>query len=152
MTAVSATTPGKSKPITGVSLFEVKIGTLEALGLFHQCSGLELEVEIFRYEEGGNNHFAHHLPGRVHYRNLVLSRGMTAEKALHDWFWKTREKADPKEITLTLLRHANERVRTWTFENAYPVRWTGPALDANGVAVAMETLEIAHSGMREAGG
>jgi phage tail-like protein len=149
MTSVTAPSPGNSKPITGITQFEIKIGTMEALGLFHECSGLELEVEVFEYAEGGNNHVTHHLPGRVRYRNLVLSRGMTDEKALHDWFWKARDKVEPKEVTLTLKRHDDQTVRTWTFENAYPVRWTGPTLDANGVAVATETLEIAHSGMRE---
>jgi phage tail-like protein len=36
----------------------------------------------------------------------------------------------------------------WNFDNAYPVKWSGPALNATGDAVAVETLELAHEGMR----
>jgi phage tail-like protein len=32
--------------------------------------------------------------------------------------------------------------------NAYPVKWTGPNLNANSNAIASETLEIVHNGLR----
>jgi phage tail-like protein len=34
----------------------------------------------------------------------------------------------------------------WSFQNAYPVKWVGPELKADGSAVAIETIELAHNG------
>ena len=37
-------------------------------------------------------------------------------------------------------------MRSWAFTDAFPVKWTGPALNAGSNDVATETLEIAHHG------
>jgi len=39
-------------------------------------------------------------------------------------------------------------VRTWALENAKPVRWTGPKLAASSRDLAVEELEVCHSGFR----
>ena len=66
------------------------------------CNGLSMEFDVFEWAEGGNNEFTHHLPGRVRYPYLQLSAGMTDDKAMQEWFWKTREKAELKEVTVEL--------------------------------------------------
>jgi phage tail-like protein len=49
---------------------------------------------------------------------------------------------------MVLRRDAKgEEVRRWTFDGAYPIKWTGPSLNANENTVAIETLELAHEGM-----
>jgi phage tail-like protein len=50
-------------------------------------------------------------------------------------------------VTLTLLDHASNPVRAWSFADAFPVRWAGPTLSANVGAIAAEELELAHGGM-----
>ncbi len=74
--------PPTGKPQTlAVTFFTVAIpGVTDALGLFYDCSGLEMSVDVLEYREGGNNDFVHHLPGRVQYPNLVLSRGVTNDE------------------------------------------------------------------------
>ena len=128
--------------------FVVKIPDVDPIGYFSHCSGLELRFDVYEYREGGNNDFVHRLPGGVHYPNLELSRGLTDEEALLKWLWSTHSEADRKEVTLTLK--GGDVDRTWTFSDAFPVRWSGPALESNGSSVATETLEIAHSGMKMA--
>lgn len=123
------------------------IPDIDTLGYFDHCAGLEMSVEVFEYREGGNNDFVHHLPGCVVYPNLVLSRGITNADALLKWFQATQAKADLKEITITLIGNDSTN-RSWTFADAFPIRWTGPVLDANNHGVATETLEIAHSGLK----
>jgi phage tail-like protein len=39
-----------------------------------------------------------------------------------------------------------EEVASWNLTGVYPSKWTGPSLDANGKAVATETLELVHNG------
>lgn len=88
----------------------------------------------------------HRLPGPVTYPNLVLSRGLTNEEALLKWFWATQTQAELKEVTLTLGDASASR--SWAFAEAFPVRWTGPQIGADGRTVATETLEIAHTGLK----
>jgi phage tail-like protein len=125
--------------------FELKIPDIDTIGFFMHCSGLEASFDVYEYREGGNNDFVHRLPGALHYPNLVLSRGLTNEEALLKWFWATQTNAQRKQITLTLT-YANAQ-RTWSFGDAFPVRWTGPQMDAGATDLATETLEIAHSGL-----
>ena len=41
-----------------------------------------------------------------------------------------------------------EVIMRWDFVEAYPVKWVGPQFQASGNAVAIETLELAHRGMK----
>jgi phage tail-like protein len=121
------------------------------MGVFRSLSGLEVNFEMLEYSEGGNNDSVHHLPGRVHYPNLVLAWGMTSDQLLTEWFFRTHIKAEPQEVILTL--HAQKGditrdVRKFIFADAYPVRWSGPTLAADTSDLWNETLEIAHSGLR----
>jgi phage tail-like protein len=127
-------------------LFIVKIPDVDTIGYFSHCSGLELSFDVFEYQEGGNNDFVHRLPGTLRYPNLVLSRGLTEQEALIKWFMATRTQAERKEVTLTLQTGSAQRV--WTFADAFPVKWTGPTLDAETGDIATETLEIAHTGLK----
>jgi len=138
-------TPPLPQPLT-VHKFVLKIPDIDTIGFFLHCSGLELSFDVYEYHEGGNNDFVHRLPGGLHYPNLVLSRGLTKEDALLKWFWATHTQAERKEISLTLQNGADER--TWTFADAFPVRWTGPQIDIDGSSIATEMLEIAHSGLK----
>jgi phage tail-like protein len=39
-------------------------------------------------------------------------------------------------------------VRTWSFADAFPIKWAGPNLNASSNQVATETLEIVHGGLQ----
>ena len=129
--------------------FTLKIPGIDEVGVFMQCSGLQIEFDVYEYHEGGNNDFVHRLPGAARYPNLILSRGLTNEEALLKWFWATLTQADRKEVTIT-LSYGKSKPRSWTFTDAFPVKWSGPQMDANATDVAIETLEIAHSGLKMA--
>jgi phage tail-like protein len=135
-------------PITPISIFVVKVPDIDTIGMFTRCSGLELQVDVLEYAEGGNNEFVHQLPGRITYPKLVLARGLTNEDAVFKWFYATRTKAERKEVTITFQSHTQQPIRTFTFADAFPVRWTGPVSEAGTSTVAMETLEIAHGGLK----
>ncbi len=117
------------------------------LGTFAAVRGLEAQVEILEYREGGINDVVHRLPGPLTYPNLVLSGGLTS-RAVEEWFSQTRLGAARHTMTLTFLDMAGNGIRAWSFADAYPVRWTGPVLSAGDGAVAGEELEVAHGGMQ----
>jgi phage tail-like protein len=137
-----------AKAPTPVSLFVVKVPDIDTIGLFTQCSGLEIKVDVLEYAEGGNNEFVHQLPGQVSYPNLVLERGLTNNDAVLKWFNATRTQPQLKEVTITFQTHTQQPVRTFTFADAFPVRWSGPTSQAGASTIALEMLEIAHSGLK----
>jgi phage tail-like protein len=122
------------------------------LGVFKGLTGLEINFDVLEYREGGNNDFVHRLPGRMSYPNLTLSWGLVNDEALLKWFMQTHSKALSQEITLTLTsaKGDNTNIRKFTFTDAFPVRWSGPQLQADYADPETwgETLEIAHSGLK----
>jgi phage tail-like protein len=130
--------------------FHVKIGS-ESIGMFSECSGLGVEYDVFPWEEGGLNDFVHKLRGRAKHPNLVLKRGVTREDALMKWFFECKEKTKRQDVTLKLVGPDGKAVRTWSFANAFPAKWTGPTFNAGSNAIATETLEIVHEGFAPAG-
>src|SRR5688572_20416840 len=59
------------------------------IGEFTEVEGLQIEIEVESYEEGGTNGFVHKFPGRMKWPNLVLKRGITRSDALLDWMNKS---------------------------------------------------------------
>lgn len=147
MAEVNNSKVGQLKVPFGLSTFEVVVPGIDSLGVFRQCHGLEMTFEVYTYREGGNNELVHQFPSRANYPNLVLERGLTDEDALIRWLWQTRTKAERKEVTITLHDWGQKTKRSWSFADAFPVRWTGPTLSAESNDLATESLEIAHSGL-----
>jgi phage tail-like protein len=144
-----AVTKGSPHPDPVAELrFKVELQPDLSIGRFTECTGLSVEVETKEYMEGGSNDFVHKLPTRVKYPNIVLKRGITHEEALLKWFFESRFTPKRRDMTISLLGPGTKLVRTWVFMNAYPVKWTGPNLNANSNTVASESLEIVHNGLR----
>jgi len=132
---------------TGV-FFKIDIGSVNGrtVGTFRECHGLEVEWEVLEYAEGGENGFVHRLRGRALHPNLVLTRGITDESTLLDWFFACRDKTERHDLTVSLCDVTGAVVRSWSFAGAWPVKWQGPTLDAAGRSIATEQIEIAHQG------
>jgi phage tail-like protein len=147
--SMRAVTKGSTSPDPVAELrFIVELQPDLSIGRFRECTGLSVEVETKDYMEGGSNEFVHKLPTRVKYPNIVLKRGVTHEEALLKWFLDSRSIPQRRDMTITLLGPGTKPVRTWAFLNAYPVKWTGPNLNASSNQIAVETLEVVHNGMR----
>jgi phage tail-like protein len=94
------------------------------------------------------NDRVHKLPTRMKYPNLVLKRGVTYEDALLKWLWSTQRKTERINVTVSLIGPDGKAVRSWVFNEAFPIKWTGPNMNAGSNAVATETLEIVHAGLQ----
>jgi len=117
---------------------------------FKECSGLRLERSVEPLEEGGVNDRVHQLPGRNKYSNIVLKYGVMQTDELWKWYQEGLLDGKVKRINFTiLLRNVKgEVVKRWSVEDAFPVKWEGPSLNVEGNQVAVETLEIAHHGLK----
>jgi phage tail-like protein len=147
--ATRTTGPGGTRedPYVGM-FFQVEAGA--TIGFFTEVSGLAMEYEVEEYKEGGVNDFVHKLRGRAKFPNLVLKRGITSNEEFTKWFAACREQIERRELTLTMLDRTLKPVRTWSFVGAFPVKWTGPDFKAHPDGAAIETIEIAHQGLKAA--
>lgn len=131
---------------------------LLAQGAFSDCSGLEIEMEVADYLEGGRNNGVVRRVGRAKYAPLVLKRGMfygasggSADTAL--WHWMQRilngERPVPRYDGVIQVMSPDNTVRaTWMFDRGLPAKIKGPELNAKSGEVAIEELTIAHEGLR----
>jgi phage tail-like protein len=147
------TPAGRHSEKLGENRFVVKIEPDVLIGEFRECTGLAIEREILEYAEAGNNDFVYKLPGRMKFPLLVLKRGITDQDELLNWFWDSRsipDSGDLATVIVILVDTTGDKARLWAFENAYPVKWAGPNLNAGSDSAASETLEIAHGGFASA--
>lgn len=121
------------------------------VGGFSEVSGLQVETETQDYREGGRNGYVHKLPGPVRYsQNLVLKRGLTDVDTL--WAWQkdvAKGKIERRNGTIYLLNRQGIPTMWWDFLEAYPVKWSGPQFRADANAVAFETVELVHRGLKK---
>jgi phage tail-like protein len=111
-------------------------------------SGLEMNTEFEEYKEGGVNTFAHKLPTITKYQNLVLKRGMTDSDTLYNWEKEVAQGIiNRKSVSVVLLDSLRREVRKWTFQYAFPIKWSSGNLNSTGSSIEVETLELAHQGL-----
>ena len=127
------------------------------IGRFSEISGLQVDIDVFEYAEGGEHGFVHKLPGRLTWPNLVLKRGVTEDDNLLKWLQKSagdgmvkrKGKVERTSAAITLVGANGKRLRSWVVDDAMPVRWTGPNFASEATdELAEEELEIAHHGFR----
>ncbi len=133
--------------------FHVEIGEIKEAA-FSECSGLEIATDVFEYQEGGLNEYSHKLPGRTKLSNVTLKRGFATSNELYNWYLEMEQdllqgkNITRKQVTITLYSTSEPKeLMSWTLNDAFPVKWVGPAFKAGEAAVAIETIEFAHHGI-----
>ena len=122
--------------------FVVKIDGINH-AVFTECTLPNIEWEVEEVKEGGLNSYVHQLPGRRKASKITLKNGVGTGSLLA-WYKQTMAQTyERRPVTITLLDVAHQRVMDWNIKDAYPVKWTGPQLKADGNTVAVETLELA---------
>jgi len=132
--------------------FSVELkGVTEAL--FTECSGLQVEIEVQEWQEGGLNNLVHRLPGRVKTApNVVLKRGLASDD-LWNWFEQTaRGEIQRHNLSVILIGFDDMPQVRWDVQGALPVKWVGPTFKSDTGAVAFETIELMHQGFERVKG
>jgi len=129
--------------------FLVEIEGIISAG-FTRVKGLSREVKYESYREGGVVEYEHKLITQVSYPVVILERGL----ALPDlWMWALATadgEVRRRTIRIRLQNELNIPTWAWQIEHALPVKWTASDLDAQASPVVMESLELAHHGLRKA--
>ncbi len=115
---------------------------------FQEVSGLTAELGVEEVAEGGENRFAHRLPTRAKYSNLVLKRGLMTDSALIDWCKSAISgfTFKPTTVNVTLLNENHKPVGgAFSFVRAWPVKWSVSDFKAQENGIVVETLELAYN-------
>jgi phage tail-like protein len=132
-------------------------GTPLGDGAFQECSGLEVEMDVQEYLEGGRNDGVIKRVGRAKYSPIVLKRGMFYGKggAVNSdlWRWLQGVVSGQRPVArydgiIQVMSSGDDVVATWVFDHGLPMKIRGPELNAKTGEVAIEELHIAHEGLR----
>ena len=119
-------------PLLRVSHFQVLIGDRE-LG-FSQVGPLTSETDLNAPPDRAAHRF----------QTVVLRRALTGSTELYRWRRLIIDgKDDRRDVTISqLATPGGAVVSSWRLVQAWPCRWSGPALDALSGSIACEEIEL----------
>lgn len=117
---------------------------------FTEVSGISAQLTTEEIIEGGENRYKHRLPLQMSYTPLVLKRGViTGTSPLLIWIKNVltfgfTKPIELRDIDVNLLDDKNNKLITWTFEGAYPIKFDLSGLKADSNQLAIETIELSY--------
>ncbi len=133
------------------------------VGGFSEVSGLDAEMEVETYHQGGDNATLRKFFKGPRYANITLKRGVTFNGDLWDWHRSVVEaphapvrkngiivlldRNGPTDTGLGIPGLDRTPVAAWMFRRALPERVQGPQLNAKGKELAIESIEMTHEGL-----
>lgn len=130
--------------------FKVQIDGITKAG-FREVSGLDAGTDSVDYRDGDDPTNIRKLAGLQKFSNITLKRGITSDQDI--WKWRLaimdgKIKDNRKNGQIILLDDEGKEAAEWTFTDGWPTKWTGPSFNATANEVAIDTLEIAHEGLK----
>lgn len=118
---------------------------------FTEVTGLDVETEVIEYREGSSPEFHKvKMPGMQKFSNITLKRGtFKGDNSFREWYDTIAlNKVIRRDVTISLLNEAHEPTVVWKVLNAWPIKIQSTDLKADGNEVAIETMELAHEGLK----
>lgn len=148
---------GHIRPVGLALRFKVVMDDLYDLGLWKSCKGLSVTFKSTPLYEGGTYDYpSAMLAEELEYSPVTLQRAICLpdtkkvqewlSSRAADWFGDKSFDYTGSTAVITLLGPDLTEVFSWSLRNVYPAKWSGPDLDADSNAVAMESLELKHRG------
>jgi phage tail-like protein len=120
-----------------------------ARAAFHEASGFDSTIDVIEHREGGQNTTTYKVPGLTKHGNITLKWGLTDDKSLDDWHQQAVDgDIVRKNGSIVVLNRKGEEVARWNFMRAWPTKYTLPNFNAEGNDIAIQTLELAHEGLK----
>jgi phage tail-like protein len=113
---------------------------------FQEVSGLEVEMEMESFTEGGQNRFTWQVPKRARYSDLTLKRGLFIGSPLIKWCRDALENFSfaPANITISLLNDKHEPAISWYVTSAIPKKWSLSGFNAQENSIVVESLTLSY--------
>lgn len=119
---------------------------------FTEVTGLVMEREKIEYRHSDSKDFNKiAMPGMVKNNNITLKRGkFEADFDYNTWLEEIADDRVNKrrDVTIRLLNEKHNPVAAWTAARCFPVKVTAPDLKSDANEIAVESIEIAHEGLK----
>jgi phage tail-like protein len=129
------------------SFFALEVDAL-TLAWFTGCSGLSLEFDVITFKEGnGKKVVERKRAGKPKYSEVVLKRGFTTNKAVHDWFKEVVDSEKPtpyKTASIVIYDRQQTEVARWNLEACWPSKLSISDLQSGSDDSMVEELTIQH--------
>lgn len=135
------------------SLFALEVEGVE-IGRFTSVSGLGYEAEVVTFQDtlGNGDIVTRKRPGRITYSDITLTRGLSADNALVDWYQTVLDGAvERKNGSIVMFDPAGDENGRWNFENAWISSWSASDLDAGSDEIVIEEVTITHEYLERVG-
>lgn len=119
------------------------------LAAFTEFQMPDLTVETLPVTEGGQNTFVHKLPVRLDVGPAVMKQGITADLSLLEWYMQVVNgniTGAMRQVSVIMFSPLSIPILTFSFRDAYPIKWVGPSLNTEQNSVALEELHFVHHG------
>jgi len=123
-----------------------------------KVSGLKSTTEVVSHRHGGDPSTKHHSPGVTTFEAITLERGITHDHSFEAWANMVYSVEGDggvslrhfrKDITIELYNLQGVKVMAWNVFRCWVSEMTAvPELDANGNAVAFETIVLQNEGFQ----
>lgn len=130
--------------------FSVEISNVGVISC-KEVSGLETEFDVIEYRAGNSPEFTKNKqPGLRKTSDITLKKGIfVSGKKMWDYIGKVKMNIIQREtVTIKLLDESGNPVQSWQAVNAWPKKMQVEGFKAEGNSVAMETLTLAHEGVK----
>jgi len=117
---------------------------------FQEVSGIGAELELETAREGGENRYVLQLPKGTKNGRLTLKRGVAElSSPLTKWCRSVlegglAERIEARLVHVYLLDAEHAPLRAWSFDHAFPVKWSVDGLNATRNALAFESIELSY--------
>ena len=100
-------------------------------GVFTDVGGLGIEIEVVEKTDTNVDTITRKRPGTTKYQEISLKRTLSPDKKLWEWAKSIRDgKLDFRtKGAVVLYDMAGTEKGRWTFENAWPSKWSASDLD-----------------------
>ena len=140
----------RTDPLVGFH-FAIEIQGI-VTGYFTECTGIGSEHEVIEHKivDDRGRELIHKIPGRLKWGKITLKRGITDNMDIWDWRQNIVDglvEDHRKNGSIVMFDQALEERARWNFENAWPVKVSGPSVKADSNEFGIEELVLTHEGL-----
>jgi phage tail-like protein len=113
---------------------------------FQEVNGLEVEMEMESFTEGGQNRFTWQLPKRTRYSDITFKRGLFIGSPIITWCKNALENFlfAPANVTVALLNEQHEPIMSWYIVSAIPKKWSISGFNAQENSIVVESITLSY--------
>jgi phage tail-like protein len=119
---------------------------------FTEVTGLVMEREKIDYRHSDSKDFSKiSMPGLIKNNNITLKRGkIEGDFDYNIWLEEIADERAEKrrDVVIRLLNEKHAPVAAWSATRCFPVKVTAPDLKSDASESAIESIEIAHEGLK----